>query len=60
MKYELTLNNGELYLAGEIINENSQNTIPMNFLFEFKNYKDDKLNTGKEVRAETNYIFSDL
>lgn len=49
-KYKLILNNAaELYLSGKIIDENSQNSTPMNFVLEFKNYKDDKSNNGKEV-----------
>lgn len=47
--YKLKIDDGEVFIFGESISEKSQNFIPINFKFEYKNYKDTKYNAGKEV-----------
>lgn len=48
-KYKLTHGNGELYLFGESIHDDSHNIIPISFLLEIKNYVDREKNNGKQV-----------
>lgn len=47
--YTLTLNDGELYVSGESIYDESQNVKPITFEMVYKNYIDEIYVTGKQV-----------
>jgi hypothetical protein len=48
-KYKLTLNEGEFYVFGESIPNESQNVKPISFEIIYKNYTDEQYSTGKQV-----------
>jgi hypothetical protein len=56
IKYKLTLNNGEYHISGESVYKDSQNLMPINFVLEYKDYIDQKHNSGKKVCTMTRII----
>ncbi|XP_060861024.1 apolipophorins isoform X2 [Metopolophium dirhodum] len=48
-KYQLTLNDGELYVSGESIYDEPQNVKPISFEIVYTNYTDEGNATGKQI-----------
>lgn len=49
-KYKITQNDGEYYLSGQSVPEDSEHLIPIQFSVKYNNYVDKENNDGKEVR----------